>query len=71
MSAETLDDIQPKAVMSSEELKRWDALAPDQQLARLHAAIQQGVESGSSDLSMDQIWARIRARPPVDFKRHF
>lgn len=64
MSTKTLDDIQPKAVMSPEELNRWNALSPEQQLGRLRTAIAQGVESGTSDLSMDQIWARLRTRHP-------
>jgi hypothetical protein len=62
MSTSTLDNIQPAAVMSPEELERWNGLPPDQQLARLRAAIARGVESGTSDLSMDQIWARLRTR---------
>jgi hypothetical protein len=62
MSTSTLDNIQPAAVMSPEELERWNGLPPDQQLARLRAAIARGVESGTSDLSMDQIRARLRTR---------
>jgi hypothetical protein len=64
MSTKTIDDVQPKAVMTPAELVRWNALPPDEQLARLRAAIQHGVESGPSDLTMEQIWARIRARHP-------
>ncbi len=64
MSTSTLDDIQPAAVMSPEELERWNGLPPDQQLARLRAAIARGVESGTSDLSMDQIWTQLTARHP-------
>jgi hypothetical protein len=43
------DDIQPKAVLSPDELKRWNALPPERQLARLRAAIGQGVDSNISD----------------------
>jgi len=50
--------------MSPEELERWNALPPEQQLARLRAAIGQGVESKTSDLSMNQIWDQLRARHP-------
>ena len=59
-----IDDIRPEAVMSPEELERWKALPADEQLVRLRAAIQRGIESGPSELDMDQIWSRIRARHP-------
>ena len=62
MATRTADDIQPKAVMSPDEQARWDALAPEEQLARLRAAIERGVGSGPSHLTMDEIWARLRAR---------
>jgi len=62
MATKTIDDIQPKAVMSPAEQTRWDSLPPDEQLARLRAAIQRGMDSGPSDLTMDEIWARLRAR---------
>lgn len=64
MSAMIIDDIRPEAVMSPEELERWKALPADEQLVRLRAAIQRGIESGPSELDMDQIWSRIRARHP-------
>jgi hypothetical protein len=48
--------------MSPTEQGRWGSLPPDEQLARLRAAIQRGVDSGPSDLTMDEIWARLRAR---------
>ena len=64
MKTQTIDDIRPKAVMSPEELARWKALPADEQLVRLRAAIQQGVDGGPSDLDMDKIWNRIRARHP-------
>lgn len=64
MSTTTIDDIQPKAVMSPDELERWNTLPADEQLARLRAAIQRGLDSGPADLDMDQIWNRIRARLP-------
>ena len=62
MTTKTADDIQPKAVMSPDEQARWDALPPDEQLARLRAAIERGVDSGPTQLTMDEIWARLRAR---------
>jgi hypothetical protein len=43
MATKTIDDIQPKAVMSPNEQDRWGSLPPDEQLARLRAAIQRGV----------------------------
>jgi hypothetical protein len=46
MATKTIDDMQPKAVMSSTEQGRWGSLPPDEQLARLRAAIQRGVDSG-------------------------
>ena len=63
MATKKIDDIQPKAVMSPTEQGRWGSLPPDEQLARLRAAIQRGVGSGPSDLTMDEIWARA-SRPP-------
>jgi hypothetical protein len=39
MSTKTLDDVQPKAVMTPDELARWNELPADEQLARLRAAI--------------------------------
>jgi hypothetical protein len=62
MATKTVDDIQPKAVMSPDEQARWDALPPEEQLARLRAAIERGVDSGAADVTMDDIWARLRAR---------
>jgi hypothetical protein len=64
MGAKTIDDIQPKAVMTPEELARWNELPAGEQLARLRAAVRRGVDSGLSDATMDQIWAKIRARHP-------
>ena len=62
MATRTADDIQPKAVMSPDEQARWDTLAPEEQLARLRAAVERGVSSGPANLTMDEIWARLRAR---------
>jgi len=62
MTTKTADDIQPKAVMSPDEQARWDALPPEEQLARLRAAIECGVDSGPAPVTMDEIWARLRAR---------
>ena len=64
MNTKTIDDVQPKAVMTPDELGRWNRLPPDEQLARLRAAIQRGVDSGPADVTMDEIWARIRTRHP-------
>jgi hypothetical protein len=64
MGIKTLDDIQPKAVMTADELARWNLLPADEQLVRLRAAIRRGIESGPSDMTVDQIWAKIRARHP-------
>jgi hypothetical protein len=47
MSTETLANVQPKAVMTPDELARWNQLPADEQLARLRAAIQRGIDSAS------------------------
>jgi hypothetical protein len=62
MAAKTTDDIQPKAVMSPHEQAQWDALPRQAQLARMRAAIESGVDSGPARVSMNEIWARLRAR---------
>jgi hypothetical protein len=64
MSIKTIDDVQPKAVVTPEEVARWNQLPADEQPARLRAAIRRGVDSGPTDATMDQIWAKIRARHP-------
>jgi hypothetical protein len=64
MSTNTINDVQPKAVMTPEEVARWNELPADEQLARLRAALQRGIDSGPADVTMDQIWAKIRARHP-------
>jgi hypothetical protein len=61
MGTKTVDDVQPKAVMTADELARWNQLPADEQLARLRAAIRRGLDSGPTDATMDQIWAKIRA----------
>jgi hypothetical protein len=62
MVTKTVDDIQPKAVMNPDEQARWDALPPEEQLARLRAAIERGIDSGPTDVTMDEIWAELQAR---------
>jgi hypothetical protein len=62
MTIAALDDIQPKAVMTAAEEARWNALPPEEQLARIRAAIQRGIDSGASKLGMDDIWAKVAAR---------
>jgi hypothetical protein len=64
MSTKTLDNVQPKAVMTPDELVRWNELPADEQLARLRAAIQRGIDSGLAHVTMDEIWVKIRARHP-------
>jgi hypothetical protein len=58
-----INDVQPKAVMT-DEVARWNELPADEQLARLRAALQRGIDSGPADVTMDRIWAKIRARHP-------
>ena len=62
--SDTLSDVRPKAVMTEEELKAWEALPPGVQLERLRAAIDEGVASGVSDRSMDDILKSVLARHP-------
>jgi hypothetical protein len=62
MTTKTADDIQPKAVMSPVEQAQWGVLPPKARIARLRAAIERGVDSGPAHLTMDEIWARLRAR---------
>lgn len=64
MATKTVDDIQPKAVMTPRDGESWDALPPEEQLARLRAAIERGMNSGPADITMDEIWAELRARHP-------
>jgi hypothetical protein len=62
MATKIVDDIQPKAVMSPDEQARWDSLPPEEQLARLRAAIERGIDSGPAHVTMDDIWDKLRAR---------
>jgi hypothetical protein len=50
--------------MSADEEARWNALPPEEQLVRLRAVIARGVDSGASNLTMDQIWEKLRAHHP-------
>ncbi len=60
--AEPISDIQPKAVMSAEEITAWEALPASEQLARLRAAIDKGINSPNSTRTMDQILEDVLAR---------
>ena len=42
----TIDDVQARTVMTPDGVARWNGLPPDEQLARLRAAIQRGIDSG-------------------------
>jgi hypothetical protein len=64
MDRKIVDDVRPEAVMTPDELARWNELRPEEQLARLRAAVQHGIDSGPADVTMDEIWAKIRARHP-------
>ena len=59
---DTIDGIEPKAVMSEEEIAAWSALPADVQLLRLRAAINQGIRSGVSVRTMDEILEGVLAR---------
>jgi len=47
-----------------DELARWNQLPAEEQLARLRAAIQRGIDSGLANVTMGETWLRIRARHP-------
>ena len=64
MNAPTIIDVELQAAMTDDELRLWEALPPTEQLARLRAAIDKGVASGPTDLTMDAIWSRLQARHP-------
>jgi hypothetical protein len=64
MTTKILDDIEPRAVMTKEEQARWAALPPEEQLARLRKAIDEGFASGISSLTMDDIWNEVSAEFP-------
>jgi hypothetical protein len=59
-----LSDVQPKAVMTEDELKVWDALPASEQLKRLRAAIDKGTASGTSTRTVDEILQSVLARSP-------
>ena len=60
----TLSGIQPKAVMSAQEIAEWEALPAAVQLERMRAAIDKGINSGVSDRTMDDILQAVLARHP-------
>ena len=62
MTATIKNDIRPEAVMTEDELRRWEALPPAEQLERLRVAIAGGITSGQSASSMYDIWSRLEAR---------
>jgi hypothetical protein len=62
MSIKTIDDVQPKAVMTPEEVARWNQLPADEQLARLRAAIRRGVDSGPTDATTSKIRENLSSR---------
>jgi hypothetical protein len=66
MTTKIVDDIQPKAVMSPDEQARWNNLPREEQLVRLRAAIERGIDSGPANATMDEIWAKLRARHDHD-----
>ncbi len=52
-----MDDIMPSATPSAEEIRRWQALPREEQLARMKAALNQAAEGPRSDRSMEDIKA--------------
>jgi hypothetical protein len=49
------DHLQPKAVMSDAELADWEKLPAAERRNRLRAAIDQGLKSGVSTRTLDEI----------------
>lgn len=64
MNTAIKNEILPSSGMDDEEFRQWQALTPEEQLLRMRRAIQNGFESGLSHETMDEIWARLRARHP-------
>ena len=62
--SDTVNDVQPKSVMSESELAAWAELSATEQLARLRAAIDKGMKSGISPRSVDDIVQSVLARYP-------
>ena len=62
MGTMTKRAVQPAAVMDEEEFQLWHGLTPEEQLMLMRRAITKGVDSGPSSDTMDEIWARLRAR---------
>lgn len=60
--SEVKNDITPSAVPSGDEIRRWNALPRDEQLKRMQQALSEGVQSGISERSMDEIKAAARER---------
>lgn len=58
------DDIVPGAVMTEVDKARWRALPADQRLQLVQAAVQMGMNSPASPLSMDDLWQQALARNP-------
>jgi len=72
MRANTINDVQPKAAMTPDEVARWNELPADEQLARLRSALQRGIDVGLAGVTMDRIWAKsalVIARTPSDKNR--
>ncbi|MEO0731075.1 MAG: hypothetical protein AAFY64_11890 [Pseudomonadota bacterium] len=60
--SELKDDIMPSAAPTEDEIRRWQALPRDEQLKRMQRAIDEGLASGISERSMDDIKAAAEAR---------
>jgi hypothetical protein len=60
--AETLSDVEPKAVMTDAEIAAWDALPAAVQLERMRAAIDKGMDGPAAPLDMGGVWREALAR---------
>ncbi|MEL6216348.1 MAG: hypothetical protein AAFQ99_11815 [Pseudomonadota bacterium] len=60
--SELKDDIMPSATPTEDEIRRWQALPRDEQLKRMQRALDEGLASGISERSMDDIKATAKAR---------
>lgn len=51
----TLDDVMPSATPSAEEIRRWQALPRDEQLARMKSALSRAADGPRSARTMQDI----------------
>ena len=60
--AKIKDDIMPSATPSDDEVQRWQKLPRDEQLSRMQKILQEAMQSGTAEQSMDEIKAAAMKR---------